>query len=79
MSAYLCDSEGRLLGSSEEHLLGGSLPIPDLQQLKSHPQRYVLQKQGRDQLLAAWAPSPGYETYRSGWNGAIVETRKPGA
>ena len=74
--AYFCDSEGTLLADSEDRLTGKLLPIPDLQQLKAHPHRYVLQRQGRDQLLAAWAPSPGYETYRSGWNSAIVETRK---
>jgi len=73
--AYLCTPEGQIIATSSEGKNHTHLEISDLAQVRTHKDHFNLQTVGSVQKLIGYAPSPGYETYSSGWIAVVVETR----
>lgn len=74
--AYLCTPDGRVIASSLADECGREVPVPDLAKLYNSPERFCVQQEaGAFHKLMAYAPSLGYETYKTGWVAVVVENR----
>ncbi len=69
----LVDTEGRVLADNQNKHLQEVFPLADFKELVSCGKGYVVTTRQGTRQLAAYARSPGYETYATGWHSFILQ------
>ena len=70
--AYILDESGRVLASNRGMRIGDMSPIPEPQRMTDKKGFFVTQRDGQS-LCVGYAKSPGYETYRTGWQSLVLQ------
>ncbi|TVQ99854.1 MAG: hypothetical protein EA403_12340, partial [Spirochaetaceae bacterium] len=73
VAAYVVDDAGVILAATEDAPWIESLP-PEVKQFASEDHGHAQVPIGVRSVLTAYARSPGYETYRTGWRCVIAQT-----
>ena len=69
----IVDDADLVLADSKNEVLSHTIDLKGRNQLFSNAKGFVMEKVGGNESLVAHARSPGYETYKTGWQALIIQ------